>query len=56
MTIVYDDYDTPWKNIIETYFEKLMAFFFPEVDRLQRAMGDVGSEQQPLCHCGDGAP
>ena len=29
MTIVYDDYDTPWKNIIETYFEELMAFFFP---------------------------
>lgn len=29
MTIVYDDYDTPWKNITETYLEEFMAFFFP---------------------------
>ncbi|MBF0438000.1 MAG: hypothetical protein HQL93_02650, partial [Magnetococcales bacterium] len=24
-----DDYDTPWKTILETYFEDFMAFFLP---------------------------
>jgi len=24
------DYDSPWKEIIERYFEPFMAFFFPE--------------------------
>jgi hypothetical protein len=25
-----DDYDSPWKEAIERYFEAFMAFFFPE--------------------------
>jgi len=25
-----DDYDSPWKGAIETYFQEFMAFFFPE--------------------------
>jgi len=24
------DYDSPWKEMLERYFEKFMAFFFPE--------------------------
>jgi len=26
-----DDYDSPWKNILETYFHDFMTFFFPVV-------------------------
>ena len=29
MTESHDDFDSPWKNIIEWYFEDFMAFFFP---------------------------
>lgn len=29
MTATYDDFDSPWKNIIELYFAEFMAFFFP---------------------------
>jgi len=25
-----DDYDSPWKTILETYFEAFMRFFFPD--------------------------
>ncbi len=25
-----DDYDSPWKDILERYFAQFMAFFFPE--------------------------
>ncbi|MGE0084340.1 MAG: DUF4351 domain-containing protein [Desulfococcaceae bacterium] len=25
-----DDYDTPWKEVLEQYFQEFMAFFFPE--------------------------
>jgi len=25
-----DDYDSPWKEVLERYFEDFMAFFFPE--------------------------
>jgi hypothetical protein len=25
-----DDYDSPWKEIIEDYFSEFMAFFFPQ--------------------------
>lgn len=32
MTEAYtDDYDNPWKNVLETYFEDFLRFFFPEV-------------------------
>ena len=27
-------FDSPWKNIIETYFEEFMAFFFPQFHKL----------------------
>ena len=27
---INDDYDGPWKEAIETYFEDCMAFFFPQ--------------------------
>ncbi len=26
-----DDDDSPWKDILEAYFEEFMFFFFPEV-------------------------
>jgi hypothetical protein len=26
-----DDYDSPWKEILEAYFEDFMAFFFPQI-------------------------
>lgn len=26
-----DDYDSPWKDMLETYFEPFLAFFFPHV-------------------------
>ena len=25
-----DEYDSPWKEVIETYFQDFMAFFFPQ--------------------------
>ena len=25
------DYDSPWKEMLEGYFEEFMAFFFPEI-------------------------
>ncbi len=28
-----DDYDSPWKDILEAYFEDFFRFFFPEVAR-----------------------
>ena len=30
---VRNDYDGPWKEILEIYFEECMAFFFPDVHR-----------------------
>ncbi len=33
------DYDSPWKEIIETYFEEFIAFFFPQ------AYGDINWSQ-----------
>src|SRR5215207_2708044 len=29
MTEKRDDFDNPWKTVIEEYFEDFMAFFFP---------------------------
>lgn len=29
MTETYDEFDSPWKEIIEWYFEEFMLFFFP---------------------------
>ncbi len=28
-----DDYDSPWKDVLERYFPEFMAFFFPEIYR-----------------------
>ena len=25
-------YDSPWKDILETYFREFMAFFFPKIE------------------------
>jgi|GEM_PF-1732026 len=29
MSIPHDDYDSPWKNALEEYFEEFMQLFFP---------------------------
>ena len=26
-----NDYDSPWKDILETWFREFMEFFFPDV-------------------------
>ena len=31
--MVTDDYDSPWKEIVECYFEEFMRFFFPNAAR-----------------------
>ena len=31
MTETYADYDSPWKDMLERYFEEFLAFFFPQV-------------------------
>jgi hypothetical protein len=31
MTSDRDDYDNPWKKVIEKYFQEFMLFFFPEI-------------------------
>ena len=31
MSEIRDEYDSPWKDILESYFEDFMAFFFPEI-------------------------
>lgn len=28
MTTAHDDYDSPWKDALEGYFDEFMAFFF----------------------------
>lgn len=30
----YDDYDTPWKNVLERYLADFMALFFPHMQAL----------------------
>ncbi len=32
-SIQIDEYDSPWKEAIDTYFEEFMAFFFPEAHK-----------------------
>lgn len=32
--IAREDYDSPWKEVIERFFERFMAFFFPRAHRL----------------------
>ncbi len=31
MTETRADYDSPWKEILETYFTDFMAFFLPKI-------------------------
>lgn len=31
MTDSNDEYDSPWKDIVETYFQDFMQFFFPQI-------------------------
>ena len=31
MKIISDDYDSPWKEILEEYFQDFLVFFFPEI-------------------------
>jgi hypothetical protein len=31
MAEIRDDYDSPWKDIIEDYFEDFVCFFFPNI-------------------------
>lgn len=31
MTEIQNDYDSPWKEILEVYFQECMAFFFADV-------------------------
>lgn len=31
MAEIRDEYDSPWKDILELYFEDFMAFFFPQI-------------------------
>ena len=28
-----DEYDSPWKEVLENAFPEFMAFYFPEADR-----------------------
>jgi len=30
MSTAHDDYDSPWKNALEEYFEEFMQLFFPD--------------------------
>jgi hypothetical protein len=32
MTVQWSDYDSPWKESLETYFTDFIAFFFPSVN------------------------
>ena len=47
MTELRDAYDTPWKDILEDYFEDFMAFFFPEIHtEIDWSMGYVFLDQE----------
>ncbi len=28
-----NDYDSPWKDMLNDYFQEFMAFFFPDVEQ-----------------------
>ena len=47
MTELRDEYDSPWKDILESYFEDFMAFFFPEIHaEIDWARGYVFLDQE----------
>lgn len=31
MTEPRDEFDSPWKDILEAYFQQFMQFFFPQI-------------------------
>ena len=33
MEQINQDYDSPWKDILETYFRQFLAFFFPLIEK-----------------------
>jgi hypothetical protein len=42
-----DDHDSPWKEVLEAYFEAFMDFFFPDAHRLGRepVVGNLAAHQ-----------
>jgi hypothetical protein len=42
MPEIRDAYDTPWKYILEDYFEDFIAFFFPEIHTEIDRTGNLG--------------
>ena len=48
-----DDYDSPWKKILEAYFQEFMVFFFPaaaeEID-WSRGYAFLDKELQQIVH------
>jgi hypothetical protein len=42
MPEIRDAYDTPWKDILEDYFEDFIAFFFPEIHTEIDRTGNLG--------------
>jgi hypothetical protein len=56
MTKTTDDYDTPWKDAVTSYFPEFMAFYFPDADRqinwekgyifLDQELAQVGRDAQ----------
>ena len=47
MTELRDEYDSPWKDILESYFEDFMAFFFPQIHaEIDWARGYVFLDQE----------
>jgi hypothetical protein len=42
-----DDFDNPWKSILEKYFPEFMVFFFPEIhDDIDWAQGHDFMDQE----------
>jgi hypothetical protein len=33
MTDQRDEFDSPWKEVLETYFPSFLEFFFPQIHR-----------------------
>ena len=47
MSEIRDQYDSPWKDILESYFEDFMAFFFPQIHaEIDWARGYVFLDQE----------
>lgn len=56
MSIPHDDYDSPWKQMLELYFEEFMLFFFPEAHvqiNWQRSIQFLDKELQQVVRDGE---